>query len=368
MREGHTPTTHHPPTPTPTLTPNPGHAQGSRYIYAENTIGAHKRAWGLGAHVLELDVRRTSDGHLVVFHDPDSSRVVGESGGRSVEGSTLAEVKAWDAGGGFSADGGRTRPLRGGGERVPTFAEFMDAFPDAHVNVEIKENDRRVADLVLAEFARWPGIERRVLVGGRYCGVMGYFRSLAGDRVATSACETEGLRHILFATAGLAVPYYRLVSPPPFKALQIPTVSGAFRLATAGTVELAHAFGIQVHFWVVNDEETMRHCLDIGADVLITDRTDLAVPLVEARGGTAGPGRTAERPDHFEPPHSPPEIHGCVTLTCRAFQMLNPTTLWAAYAAVVALVLWVVVPLLSAVARFLCCGRGGGETAKAKSS
>jgi glycerophosphoryl diester phosphodiesterase len=60
-----------------------------------------------------MDVRRTADDELVVFHDPDFQRVMGQSG--SVETSTLDELHKLDVGHTYTPDGGKTYPLRGKG-------------------------------------------------------------------------------------------------------------------------------------------------------------------------------------------------------------------------------------------------------------
>ena len=63
------------------------HRGGSR-LAPENTLLAFERAAALGADALEIDVRLTSDGTVVVFHDAETARLTGEPG--TVEGRPLA--------------------------------------------------------------------------------------------------------------------------------------------------------------------------------------------------------------------------------------------------------------------------------------
>ncbi len=68
-------------------------------------------AFDAGADIVEFDVHPTTDGHFAVFHDwtldcrTDGKGVTREH--------TLAELKKLDAGYGYTADGGKTYPLRG---------------------------------------------------------------------------------------------------------------------------------------------------------------------------------------------------------------------------------------------------------------
>ncbi len=57
----------------------------------ENTIPSFEKAIELGADIIEIDVRITRDGHFVIFHDDNVSRLTGEAG--TIEEQTLAEVQ-----------------------------------------------------------------------------------------------------------------------------------------------------------------------------------------------------------------------------------------------------------------------------------
>src|SRR5512143_2194137 len=70
--------------------------RGGAGLAPENTLAAFGRGAELGASCLELDVRRTCDGAVVAFHDPDTARTTGEGG--AVDGLTLEELRRLDAG------------------------------------------------------------------------------------------------------------------------------------------------------------------------------------------------------------------------------------------------------------------------------
>lgn len=75
----------------------------------ENTLAAFRRARDIGVDLIELDLRGTSDGAIVILHDKTLDRTTNGSG--PVSGRSLAEIQALDA---------------GGGESVPTYAEVLE--------------------------------------------------------------------------------------------------------------------------------------------------------------------------------------------------------------------------------------------------
>src|SRR5687768_14873397 len=96
--------------------------RGGAGLKPENTLAAFLDADALWqADMIELDVHATADGHCVVIHDPTVDRTTNGSG--AVAAMTLAELQSLDAGYRFTADGGRSFPMRGQGIRVPTIED-----------------------------------------------------------------------------------------------------------------------------------------------------------------------------------------------------------------------------------------------------
>lgn len=94
----------------------------------DNTVASARRAIELGAHMIAVDVARTGDGELVLFADPRLDCRTDGSG--PVAGKSLAQLKALDIGHGYTADGGRSFPLRGQGVgKMPTLRELAAALP-----------------------------------------------------------------------------------------------------------------------------------------------------------------------------------------------------------------------------------------------
>jgi glycerophosphoryl diester phosphodiesterase len=119
----------------------------------ENTIESMRAAFARGAAVVEIDVHLTTDGRFAVFHDWTlDCRTEGHGETRA---HAMAYLKTLDVGYGYTADGGRTFPLRGKGVGLmPSLDEVMAAFPAGRFLVNFKSNDpaegRRFSALVAA--------------------------------------------------------------------------------------------------------------------------------------------------------------------------------------------------------------------------
>jgi glycerophosphoryl diester phosphodiesterase len=242
------------------------HRGGSR-LAPENTLAAFERATALGADALEIDLRLTADGTVVVFHDEETARLTGEAG--TIEGRPLSSVRALDAAFGFSGDGGAAHPLRGSGIRVPTFAEALERFPRMRFSVDAKTPDARLAE-GLADVVRAAGAVGRVCVGS-------FFDAQAErlGRLLPDACrylpQEAATCHVMNAKsdgAGAGCPRgYDLAS--------LPHRLGDLTVVDAKVVTYFHARGVPVHVWTVDDEREMRELLAIGVDGIVTDRPEV---------------------------------------------------------------------------------------------
>ncbi len=99
--------------------------QGGRGLWPENTLYAFDHAKDLGVDVLEMDLRATFDGEIVVMHDATIDATT-EGSGR-VDEMSLAEIRELDAGYRFK-DASGAFPHRGAGLTVPTIEEVLSTF------------------------------------------------------------------------------------------------------------------------------------------------------------------------------------------------------------------------------------------------
>jgi glycerophosphoryl diester phosphodiesterase len=243
----------------------------------ENTLEAFRLAVEAGAGGLELDVHMTRDGEIVVIHDATVDRTT--EGFGVVAEMTFDDLRSLDAGYRFSPDGGCTHPYRRRGVRIPTLAEVYEQFPDASVNIDIKEPQPGVEEAVLRVIQE-AGAEGRSLVVSANPAVVWRFRRVRGGRISTAASRLETGAFYLLSRLRLE----RLCRPA-YDALQVPVEYEGITLATPRFVEAAHSRGVRVDVWTINEPGEMRRLLDLGADVLMTDHPETLTDVVEGRRG-----------------------------------------------------------------------------------
>ena len=153
-----------------------GAHRGGSDQWPENTLyGFHKAAKTLPGVLLETDAHLTADGAVILLHDKKVDRTTNGAG--DVAALTLAEVKAFDAGYKFSTDNGATFPHRGKGLTIPTLKEVLDALPDSHILVELKD-EPALADAAIA-IIREAKADDRVLLASFVPPTMDRARQLA---------------------------------------------------------------------------------------------------------------------------------------------------------------------------------------------
>jgi glycerophosphoryl diester phosphodiesterase len=243
----------------------------------ENTLEAFRLAVEAGAGGLELDVHMTLDKEIVVIHDATVDRTTEGSG--AVAEMKLDELRVLDASYRFSPDGGRTHPYRGQGARVPTLAEVYERFPAAFVNIDIKEPQPGVEETVL-RVIRDAGAEERSLVVSHDHAVVRRFRKVSGGRIPTGASRPE--TGVFYFLSRLRL---ERLCRPAYDALQVPVEHEGITLVTPRFLEAAHSRGVRVDAWTINDAGEMRRLLDLGVDVIMTDRPETLTEVLEERRG-----------------------------------------------------------------------------------
>lgn len=113
--------------------------------YIENTLPSIKRAFELGANMVEIDVRRTADNHFAVFHDHMLDCRTDGSG--MISDARMEDLRDLDLGYGYTPDHGRSYPLRGKGKGLMmSLDELLTAMPDEAFLINIKSNSAEDAD------------------------------------------------------------------------------------------------------------------------------------------------------------------------------------------------------------------------------
>ena len=246
--------------------------RGGRSLGPENTLYTYRNAVALGVDVLEMDVRSTSDGQLIILHDDTVARTTNATG--PVENYSLVDLKKLDAAYRWSPDKGQTFPLRNKGVKIPTLAEVFNAFPQTKMNLEIKD-PRSSTIRSLCRSIRDHHMTKKVMVASFDADSLKEFRSLC-PLVATS---TGGSEALLFY--GLQKVYLEAAYGPDAQALQVTESFRDLRVVNRRFIEAAHARNMRVQVWTVNDVDAMRRLLNLGVDGIMTDYPQRLLDLLK---------------------------------------------------------------------------------------
>ena len=219
-----------------------GH-RGAAGLEPENTLRSFKRALELGVDYIETDVHLTKDGHPVLIHDETVDRTTDGTG--PVKGFTLDEIRKLDA---------------GRGEKVPTLQELLD-LAKGKVGLHIELKDPKAYEIVIRTVEE-NGIEEEVFL-------------TSGD--------TEVLKKVRAINPSIATEH--IFGNPPQDAISLALEAGAKRISchirylSEVFVGEAHRHKLEVIAWPPDTPEEMRKAVDLGVDLICTDRPDIAVEL-----------------------------------------------------------------------------------------
>ena len=250
--------------------------RGGEGRWPSNTLFAFEQALKLGADSLEMDLQRTADGVIVVRHDPFVESTTAGSG--FIHDFTLAGLKQLDAGYTWTEDSGKTFPYRGRGITIPTLEEVFLAFPDVHLNIDIKPKTAQVVHQ-FSELLHAFGRLEQTTVGSFHDRQLRLFRRLC-PQTPTAAGVSETRTFFLLSRIFLDR-FYR----PQARAFQIPEYAGLLHLVTPRFIQAAHAQGIPVHVWTVNERADMLRLIEWGVDGIITDYPDRLAAILNNQAG-----------------------------------------------------------------------------------
>lgn len=241
--------------------------RGGKALAPENTMEAFKNATRLGVDMLEYDLHLTADGHLVVIHDETVDRTTNGSG--KVNDMTLEQIKELDAGYNFQDEEGNFS-YRDKGVQIPAVGEVFTEFNGAKHLIELKDtNDRDLYEMLINEMWREVQehkMQENVLIASFDHDINLRFQSVSNGEVAIGAGEQETRTFVTMHKAFLNALYR-----PKATAFQLPTEQEGHNLADWKLIRGASNRGMHVYYWTINEEETMKELIELGADGIMTD-------------------------------------------------------------------------------------------------
>lgn len=247
--------------------------RGGCALGPENTMAAFERGLAAGADGLELDVRLSADGVVVVHHDETLDRTTNGSG--PLARLTAVELAAVDAGYRCTADGSGTgvvtTEFRGQGIGIPSLREVFRRFPDVPIIIEMKVDSAAMGEALAAEVRRADAVDRVCAAGFGCRAVRAARRAL--PEMASSACSGEVRLALYRSWIGCPVRHV------PYGGYQVPEVAAGHRIVSPRFVRHARRAGLAVQVWTVDEEAKMAQLLGWGIHALITNRPELAVQV-----------------------------------------------------------------------------------------
>jgi glycerophosphoryl diester phosphodiesterase len=266
------------------------HRGGSREA-PSSTLLAMRQALARGADVLEMDVHATLDGHLVVCHDPTVDATTNGSG--AIAAMTLAQVQAldnaywWVEGEVAVTDAPASAYVYRGRApddhdlRVPTLREVLEALPGIPLNLDIKQTTPTVKpyEAALAALLDEFGRSDDVIVTSFLDSAIATFAALA-PAVGRAAGPLTLAECWQAARQGQPLP----IADPGLVALQVPLTFGSLPVVEEGLIAAAHAAGLAVHVWTIDDPAEMESLIDLDVDGIMTDRPGVLETVLQQRG------------------------------------------------------------------------------------
>ena len=215
--------------------------RGASARHRENTLEAFLEAHSLGADGVELDVRVSADGALVVHHDPEIA------GLGAVARLAVSDLPAW----------------------VPLLGAALDACAGLTAVLEIKN---------LPNEAHWDPSERVATSVAALVGERGSTQDVVVSSFSLATLEAVRSADPALATAWLTLPGF-----DQSQALRTVVEGGHrqlhphHRAVTRQLVEEAHAVGVDVTTWTVDDPARIRELAEQGIDGIITNAPDVAL-------------------------------------------------------------------------------------------
>jgi len=236
--------------------------------FIENTIPSVDAAFKMGATIGHINLRKTADNQLAVFHDDDLSCRTNGTG--LVSQSTMSVLKKLDVGYNYTPDK-KTFPTRGFGVGLmPTFEEVLQAFPNRPLAINVKSTDETTAKLIEQTLSKFPSLPRKniIYIGHANDTIRKYVPGI--QMVATEPQHLQCLNAIT-SKSGIKEICEGLLLALPFKNVK-PLSKDLPHIITS-----LHAVNAKIWVWNVNSPEDAKLLKGLGLDAIGTYRIDKTI-------------------------------------------------------------------------------------------
>jgi glycerophosphoryl diester phosphodiesterase len=237
--------------------------RGDKLHAPENTLPAFEQAIQKGADGVELDVKLTADGHVIVFHDSTVDRVTDGEG--RISALTLDAIRKLDAGKWFDK--------KFSGTKIPLLEEVFETLGrDKLINIELKNYSSPFNDLVskVCELIKRHNNQGQILLSSFYSSNLKVAAQILPE-VDRALLAMPGPAGLWSRSFGFMFGDYRALHPHTSN-------------TTREQIQRAHRLKRRIHVWTVNAPEDITRLRDWGADGIITDDPGTAVRVLGRRG------------------------------------------------------------------------------------
>ena len=235
--------------------------RGSSHKYIENTLAAFEQAIEDQADGIELDVQRTKDGQLIVFHDENLKRLTGHNA--FVWEMTWNEIQDLS----LSSKNKKLNSPEASNTKIPSLNEVLLLMKDSQldINIELKNS-----------LYFYPGMEEEVIECVKNNGVENQviYSSFNHESVHRLA-QIVGSERVGLLTSDIQFEPWSYLNH---------LGAGAFHpmlnsLQQMDLVAQSHLHQIKINVWTVDKEEYIYAALLLGVDAIITNKPEFAIAL-----------------------------------------------------------------------------------------
>lgn len=230
-----------------------GHRGASGYA-PENTMTSFKMAKEMGADMIEYDVYMSADGVPVIMHDDKVDRTTDGTG--SIEEMTLEQIKKLDA--------GSKTDKKYAGEKVPTLEEVVSWAAENKILMNIEIKGAGCEEKIVELLKKYKMTDKTIVSSFNHEFIKKIRKLEPKIEIAALIGDVENIDAIV-------------------KNCHPDDLNPRFMKLTKGQVADAHAAGLRVNVYTVNDAVFMRQMIGFGVDGIFTNNPDVLIKILDKK-------------------------------------------------------------------------------------